>query len=400
MPLRPKSVAGFSLAAIAIAAGLWWAFRERPTGVDLATIATGPMTVAIEEDGIARVREVYRISAPVTGRLDRSILSVGDKVEAGKTIIARLNPVDPPFLDERSRAEVRAGVDAAAAAVGLAKAELSRAEAALAQAVADLERAERLARSGVVSESQLEKARADVRYNEAGVASANAQVALRESELSSMKAKLIEPGDDAGGPDGAACCVSVAAPLDGVVLEIHAKSEQVIAAGSPIADVGDPADLEIAVDLLSQDAVKLAPGAAVIIAGYGGEAIAGTLRRISPSAATKISALGIEEQRVLAIVDLAEPAARLGHNFRVRASIEEWRSDKAVIAPVSALFRLGAKWAAFRLTGDRAERVMVEIGRLNGREAQILSGLSVGDRVVVHPSDAIVDGALVAPRAD
>lgn len=397
--MRLKPLAGFGLAAILAAAALWWAFSERPVGVDLATIAEGPMTVTIEEDGVARVREVYRISAPVSGTLDRSLLKVGDRVEAGKTIVARLKPASPPFLDERARAEVRAGIDAAQAAVALAAAELLRARAALEQAQAELARIERLAKTGVASESTLDKARADVRVNEALVASANAQVALRRSELSSVEAKLIEPGtgDEAGSAGN--CCVAVTAPINGVVLDILAKSEQVVAAGSPLAELGDPADLEIAVDLLSQDAVKLSPGAAVSVRGYGGAPIAGTLRLVAPAAVTKVSALGIEEQRVAAIVDLAEPAPRLGHNFRVRAAIEEWRSDRAIVAPVTALFRVGAEWAAFRVKGDRAERVTVAVGRFNGREAEVKSGLAPGDRVVVHPSDTLADGVLVAPRS-
>lgn len=398
MPLRLKTVAGFSLAALAVAASLAWAFRERPVGVDAAAVTEGSMTVNIEEDGVARVREVYRISAPIAGRLDRSILAAGDKVTAGKTVIARLKPVDPPFLDERSRAEILAGVNAAAAAVALAEAELKRVEAALGQAMSDLERAERLAKTGVVSESQLEKARADVLVNEALVASANAQVALRESELSSMRAKLIQPGAPEGGAAGDACCVSVFAPVDGVVLALLAKSEQVIAAGSPLADVGDPASLEIAVDLLSQDAVRLRPGAAVAISGYGGPEIAGTLRLVSPAAETKVSALGIEEQRVLALVDLAGPAPGLGHNFRVRAAIEEWRGDHAVIAPVTALFRSGSAWSVFRIDGDRVRRVAIDVGRMNGREAEVRSGLKPGDLVVVHPGDAVADGVLIEVR--
>lgn len=398
--MRPKSVAGIIIVAALTAGGLWWAFKERPVGVDVATVVEEPMTVVIEEDGIARVREVYRVSAPVSGTLDRTLLKAGDRVEAGKTVVARLKPTAPPFLDERTRAEIRAGIDAGEAAVALAAAELLRAKAALDQAQSELERIERLAKNGVASESTLDKARAEVRVNEALVASANAQVALRQSELSSMRAKLIEPG--AAGPDGPGenCCVSVLSPIDGVVLDILAKSEQVVLAGSPLAEIGDPAALEVAVDLLSQDAVKLSPGAPVNIVGYGGEPISGTLRLVSPAAVTRISALGIEEQRVAAIVDFDAAAPRLGHNFRVRAAIEEWRSDKSVIVPVTALFRVGSQWAAFRLVGDRVERATVEIGRLNGREAEVKSGLSSGDRVVVHPSDTLADGVLVAPRSE
>lgn len=399
MAIKTRTLAAFAIAGAAMAGALWWAFQERPAGVDTAVVERGVMTVTLEEDGIARVRDVYRISAPVSGKLDRSLLSVGDAVKAGETVVARLAPVDPPFLDERTRAEIVAGIDAAAAAVGLAEADVLRARAALAQAVAELERAERLAKSGVVSDSQLQRARVDVQVNEAAAASAAAQVKLRESELESMKARLIEPGGMSAG-SAANCCVSVHAPIDGVVLSLAVKSEQVIQAGSPLAEVGDPLDLEVAVDLVSQDAVKLKPGAPVRIYGYGGGAdLAGRLRLVSPAAVTKVSALGIEEQRVAAIVDLDGPVQGLGHNFRVRAAIEEWRRDDAIMAPLSALYRTGSQWAAFRVNGDRAEHVVLEVGRMNGRVAEILSGLSAGDTVIVHPGDAIADGTLIARRA-
>jgi len=386
------------LAALAVAAGLWWAFRERPAGVDVAVVAAGTMTVAVEEDGIARVREVYRLSAPVAGRLDRTLLDEGDAVVANVTVVARLKPLDPPFLDDRTRAEITAAIDAAAAAVALAEAQQQSADAALTQARADLQRAERLATTGVVSESQLEKARAEVRVSEAQLASAAAQVKLRQSELASARARLIGPGDNAAGGGDSTCCVAVTAPIDGVVLDMLVRSEQVIAAGSPLADIGDPHDIEIAIDLLSQDAVRLAPGAPVTVTGYGGPPLTGRLRLVSPSAATKVSALGIEEQRVAALVDLDSPAPGLGHNFRVRAAIEEWRSDDAVTVPVAALFREGADWAAYRIEDGRARRVRLDIGRLNGRQAEVKAGLAAGDRVILHPSDVIADGTLVAAR--
>ena len=259
--MRLRTVAMSGLAALAVAAGLWWAFRERPAGVDVAVVAAGTMTVAVEEDGIARVREVYRLSAPVAGRLDRTLLDEGDAVVANVTVVARLKPLDPPFLDDRTRAEITAAIDAAAAAVALAEAQQQSADAALTQARADLQRAERLATTGVVSESQLEKARAEVRVSEAQLASAAAQVKLRQSELASARARLIGPGDNAAGGGDSTCCVAVTAPIDGVVLDMLVRSEQVIAAGSPLADIGDPHDIEIAIDLLSQDAVRLAPGA-------------------------------------------------------------------------------------------------------------------------------------------
>jgi HlyD family secretion protein len=304
----------------------------------------------------------------------------------------------PPFMDERARAEARAQADAALAAVGVAEAELEQARSSLVLARSDYERARRLASSQAISEASLEKARIDVELKQALVASAGAAVALRRSEMASANARLMQPGDRTLVEGEERCCLRLQAPIDGVVLSLAVKSEQVIQAGAQLAEIGDPANLEIVVDLLSADAARLRLGTTATVAGWGGDPIAATLRRIDPAGFTKVSALGIEEQRVNAVLDLARPEPALGHGFQVRVALEIWREDNVLQIPVSALFREGSDWAAFAIEGARASKRIVEIGQLNNETAQVLSGLAEGETVIVFASDRIADGTLVERR--
>ncbi len=390
-----KTILAICVAA-AIAAALWWALRERPLSVETARASRAAMAVTIEEDGETRVREVYRVSSPITGNVGRSLLNVGDPVKAGETVVASITPLQPAFMDERSRAEARAQADAARAAVGVAEAELLQARSALELAKAEYDRAQRLARTNTISQANLDKARADVNLKQALVTSAEAAVALRKSEVSSAVARLMQPGDRALLEQDDRCCVNVTAPIDGVVLSLAVKSEQVIEAGAPLAEIGDPKDLEVVVDLLSSDAVRVPAGSKATIAGWGGEPVGANVRRIDPAGFTKVSALGIEEQRVNAVLDLDRGEPSLGHGFQVRVLLEVWRSDAALQVPVAALFRQGSDWAAFTIEDGRARLTTVEIGHMNGEAAEILGGLEEGATVIVFPGDTIADGTLVA----
>jgi HlyD family secretion protein len=396
--MSAKAIRNLALAALAAvaAAGFWWALSERPVGVDVAPVTEGPMTVTIAEEGETRVRETYRISSPISGNVDRSLLDVGDKVEAGRTIVATINPMEPAFMDERSLAEARALADAASAAIGVALAEQQRARSALDLSASELERATLLAQSDSIARSRLERARIDVELNTALLDSAKAQVALRRSELASAQARLIQPGG-AKSP-GDLCCVKVVAPIDGVVLSLAVKSEQVVAAGAQLAEIGDPRHIEVVVDLLSSDAARIAPGTVAAISGWGGNDVAARVRRVDPAGFTKVSALGIEEKRVNAVLDLQDPPPALGPGFAVRVELEVWRGETVVQVPNGALFRSGNVWSAFVVTGGRASAHAVGTGRRNGQVAEVLSGLAQGDLVIVYPSDAIADGVPVAPR--
>lgn len=397
---RSAKIAISAATLAALAGGFWWALSERPQAVETVSVVSAPMAVTIEEDGQTRVREIYRISAPITGNTGRSLLEVGDQVKADETVVATMTPLQPAFMDERARAEARAQANAARAAVGVAEAELAQARSAFELARADFERANRLARSNTISDASLDKARADADLKQALVTSAEAAVNLRRSELASAIARLIQPGDQALREPDDRCCVEVKAPIDGVVLSLAVKSEQVIQAGAPLAEIGDPSEIEIVVDLLSADAVRVAPGAPVLVRGWGGAALAGTLRRIDPAGFTKVSALGIEEQRVNAVIDLEEKNPALGHGFHVRVALEVWRSPSALQVPVAALFRQGNQWAVFAVEDGLARLRTVEVGQMNNRSGEVIDGLAEGETVIVFPGDTLSDGVPVEPLSD
>lgn len=394
-----RSLAGLAAAA-AIGGAIYVAFRERPILVDLATAAIQPLQVTVKEDGVTRIRNVYAVSSPIAGHLDRIEFSVGDPIGAGESI-ADIHPLDPPFLDIRTRTELMAGIDAARSSVAVAEVELIRARTARDLVRASHARAMKLAATNFISESELERLVGEVELAEAQVASAEAMIALRRAELASAEARLAQPGQTRTSVANGECCVEIVSPIAGTILSLNAKSEQAVAVGQLIAEVGVPSDLEITVDLLSADAVKIRPGSPALITDWGGtEELQARVERIEPSAFTKVSALGIAEQRVNAIIALtAPPPDDLGHGFRVIANLITWSSDAALQIPVSALYRDGGDWAVFRIENETARVTPVEIGHMTDRRAEILSGLSEGDQVILYPGDALQDGSLVGDRA-
>jgi HlyD family secretion protein len=291
----------------------------------------------------------------------------------------------------------------ARASIVLTLSQIRRAESELEFAKSDLKRAQSLAQRGTISARTLEKAALEVDVREAGLAQARANLDLRKRELESAKAKLIGPEESPQKTKSdASCCVQVKAPESGRVLKIHHESEQIVRAGEPLLEIGNPQDLEIVVDLLSTDAVKVREGAEATIEGWGGANILkARVRRVDPAGFTKVSALGIEEQRVNTILDLADDNSKwtdLGHDFRVFVRINVWSSPDTLTVPLSALFRHGADWAVFKVTDERAVLTRVEIGERNALKAQLLSGLTAGDMVVLHPSDRIEDGVRIEKR--
>lgn len=389
-----------ALVALGVVSLFVWALWPQPVPVDLATIGKGSLEVTVEDEGITRIREVYTISAPIGGKVLRSLLEVGDKVQANKTVVAAIEPTAPELLDVRSQRVNEAAVRAAQAAVGLAEAQLLQAEAQLEFARGDLRRAEELASRNTISERALEKARLDVTSAEAAVASAKATLEVRKRELESAKARLIQPGQ--GHERSASCCVQVLSPIDGRVLEVIVESEQVVQAGAPLLSLGDPSDLEIVVDFLSRDAVRIKPGAPARIESWGGdEVLEAKVRRVEPTGFTKVSALGIEEQRVKVLLDFTGPPELwrdLGHNFRVIARVVVWRADDVMLVPLGALFRVGESWAVFVVEDGVARRRLIRIGERNLVAAQVIDGLQPGEQVVLHPSDRVLEGVRVAPR--
>jgi HlyD family secretion protein len=391
-------------AGASVIAGLAWAMWPKPVGVDAGTVTAGPLAVSVEEEGKTRIKDVFVVSAPQSGIVLRSPLEAGDPVVKGKTLVALLQPAMPPFLDLRTRLELLATEKAAEAAVRLADAELEQARADQRFAEAEAVRAEALAKTNTVSAQFLEKAQHGATVARAAVEKAQANITVKRRQLESVQARLIDPSDETvGGVVQAACCVEVHAPVTGRVLRVHQISEQVVPAGTPLAEVGDPRAIEIAVELLSTDAVKISEGAAVEIIGWGGgEMLAGRVRLVETAGFTKVSALGIEEQRVRAIIDLDEESLgrhRLGHEFRVIARIRVWEADRVLKVPIGALFRHRGEWALFHIADGRAVRTTVNLGHRNDTEAEVLTGLAAGDRVVLYPSDRVTDGVRVTVRA-
>ena len=392
---RTKVIAGIGILLVAFFA---WALRSQPVPADFTTAARGELLVTIGDEGETRVKDVYIVSAPVAGRVERIEMEVGDSVVADETVLALFVPQDPSLLDARSRSEAEAGV-------GLAEAERNRAQAQLEFAQSDLKRQEQLLREGTISQAAYDRAKLGVRTAEAALAQAVASATKRRSDLDTSRAAMAKAGRPAS-PGLKFDYISVRAPVSGRLLKRMQQSESILAAGTPLLEIGDPTTLEIVTDLISTDAVKVKAGQDVIIEDWGGPApLKGVVRRVEPFGFTKVSALGIEEQRVNVIIDFTSPSnewASLGHGYRVETRIIISRRDNVLKVPISALFRTGEEWSVFRVAGDsnggKAALTKVKLGNRNNLEAEITDGLKDGDVVIMHPSDMVVDGVQVAKR--
>jgi len=399
LPARRRWIAWGGVAAL-IALVLGYALMPSPVPVDVAVIKRGTLQVTVDDDGETRVKDVFTVSAPITGHMLRIESEVGDQVKAGETVVAVMQPTVPQFLDVRLRKQAEADVKAAEAALTLANAERDKAKAELDFALAEFDRAQELARKGNVSRSARDRAEMEADSRRAALQTAIANVRVRAFALENAKAQLIEPeaAPDATG----SCCVRIKAPVSGRILKLLRESEQVVLAGTPLVEIGDPENLEIRVDLLSSEAVKVSAGDDVIITGWGGAGnLSGRVRRVEPSGFTKISALGIEEQRVNVIIDFTgDPSVRKGlaHGYRVDAKIVIWRGTDVLTVPLGALFREGGDWAVFAVQGGKARLTRVKIGHNGEFDAEVLSGLNAGDTVILHPSDRVRDGIGVTVR--
>jgi HlyD family secretion protein len=345
---------------------------------------------------------VFVLSAPISGRALRIDAEVGDEVRAKQTIIAEIEPTDATLLDPRSEAQARADVRAAEANLVLAEAAVKEAKVELDFANSEFKRAEKLRADAVISERELEDAKRIHQTRQAALETANANRRARQAELERARAQLISPAE-ARTKEGECSCVPIRAPVDGRILKILHKSEGVVSAGEPLVEIGDPSDLEIVADLLSADAVKVEPGQRVIINNWGGDdLLEGVVRRVEPFGFTKISALGIEEQRVNVIIDFTSPReqwSRIAHGFQVDVRIVLWRGTEVLSLPLTALFRDDSNnWAVFVDDDGEARKQEVKLGNRNGLQAEITEGLQAGDRIVVHPSDKISEGVSIEAR--
>ena len=370
------------VAALAIAA--WW---PETIDVETAVVERGRLEVTIDEDGDTRVRSRYVVSAPVSGQLRRITLEPGDGVESGD-IVARIDPAEAPLLDARTRAEAAAAVAAAGAARGEAQAALAAAAAERDRARTTAERQRSLFEKGAVSRDELEAAETQLVRAEAAATRAAAAVDRARQEERAALARLAPPAS-------AGRTVDVRAPAGGRVLRRLRESAGVVAAGEPLIEVGDTRAIEVVVDLLSDDAARVAAGDVAHL-DTGSGVLDGRVRAVEPAGFTRVSALGVEEQRVNVILDFDEPPpASLGDAFRVGVRIVEWASDDVLQVPIGTLFGAGDTWTVFVVEDGRARRRPVEVGRRTDRAAEIVAGLEAGATVVMHPPDLLEDGARV-----
>jgi HlyD family secretion protein len=385
---------------LAIVAAVTILMLPKPIAVDLARIRRGPLVVTIADDGRTRIRERYVVSAPLSGRLVRIRHKPGDQVVAHETQLTMIEPADPELLDPRAIAQAEARVKAAEARRSQADPRLESAKAALNHAETELGRLQQLAEKKAASLQELDEQRVIFQQAENAFEAARIEREIAGFELEVAKAALTHGTEEHLSGDWS---FPVTSPISGRVLRVFQESSTIVNAGDRILEVGEPTDLEVEVDVLSRDAVRIREGSRVMLEQWGGgEPLAARVRLIEPSAFTKVSALGIEEQRVNVIIDFVDPPESrppLGDGYRVEAAIVEWESADVLTVPTGALFRDGESWAVFVAHGNRAKLVRVDLGHRNDNEAEVLKGLQEGDRVILYPGDRVEDRISIEERS-
>jgi HlyD family secretion protein len=381
--------------AVLVAIG-YWAFRPGAVPADFAEVTRGSLQVTVDEEGRTRVRDRFVVSAPLPGRMRRIELEPGDPVVAAKTVVAQFQPSDPALLDVRTRAELEARVRAAESALGGARADRERVRTELTFAQSELKRLQQLLEEKVIARRELESAQQQAEALARALQSADFGVQTAQHQLELARASLLQSRGSR------AAAIPLYSPVDGVILRILQESEAVVPTGQPLLEVGNIRDLEIVSDLLSSAAVPVEAGQPVLIEQWGGDhALHGRVRLVEPSGFTKISALGVEEQRVNAIIDFVDrPGKRpnIGDGYRVEVRIVVSSRENVLKVPASSLFRHENDWAVYVVDNDRAVMRIVQIGERNGLEAEVTGGLSGGERIIVYPSDAVTEGVEVRAR--
>jgi HlyD family secretion protein len=376
-----------------------YGFRPQAVLVDSVVVQRGLLRVTVQEEGRTRVKDRFVVSAPVAGSLCRIDLDVGDEVRKGQ-VLAELEPLRSEFLDPRRRAEAEARVAAAQAALQVAQENQRAMQADAEYAATELQRLRPLRRGGAITQDALDKAEAEGRRTQANRRSAEFAVEVARFDLETARSAINYSAADETGRSGEK--VAITAPVDGQVFKVQQENECVVERGEALLEIGDPGALEVAVDVLSEDAVRIRPGARVLLERWGGsDVLEGAVRVVEPTGFTKVSALGVEEQRVWVIVDIVSPAEqwrRLGDGYRVEASFVIWEGAQVLQVPSSALFRRQDGWGVFVVEDGVARRRAVETGRRGGMMTEITQGLSEGEQVVPHPDGALVDGVRVEWR--
>jgi HlyD family secretion protein len=383
--------------AVAILAAVVAGLRPKPITVETASVTRGPLLVTVFEEGKTRIRHRYVISPPVAGFLNRVELRAGAPIKAGETVLATIRAEPSGFLDPRTRAEAEARAKAAETTRMQRQAEVDRANASLELAGKEFTRADALRKTGAIATQQWDSAENRVQVLTRELRASEFALRVADFEVAQAHAALLqasEPTAEQSEP------LKIISPVDGYVLNVYEESARIVTPATPIMEVGDPRDLEAEIELLSSDAVGVEPGADVSIEQWGGEApLRARVSVVEPGAFTKISALGVEEQRVKVRVDFLDPmppGRELGDRYRVEARIVTWRGVDVLQVPTGALFRRGSDWMAFVVENDKAVLRKVEITHNNGVAAEVGSGLSQDDVVIIHPPDAVKDGAAVA----
>jgi HlyD family secretion protein len=379
------------------------AFAPKPVEVDAGSVTRNAMMLTIDDDGMTRIRERYTISAPLGGRLVRIALDPGDEVKKGD-LLATINPGLPDLLDPRAIAQAEAMVNAAEATLTRAESQFQAAVVDTAQLEKPFRRNEGLRDKGNIADAVLEESERRYLAAQHAETAANSAVEIARFELAQAQAALLHATgrENTETPEADDWNLGVHSPIDGRVMAVHEESSRVVPAGAALLEIGDPGALEMRIDVLSEQAVKIAPGQKVLVEHWGGEApLTGRVRLVEPAAFTKVSALGVDEQRVYVLADFDElPSAieALGHAFRIEARIVIWEHDDVLQVPAGALFPRDNQWAVYRIEAGHARLALIELGRNNGEVAEVLSGLSAGDRVILHPGDRVEEETLVRPR--
>lgn len=387
----PKKIAWpIGVAVVLVVA--WLAFRPSPVLVEVAVAEAGFLRETIAEEGETRVRDRFVVSSPVAGRLVKIDLDEGDAVTAG-SVVARVYPAP---LETRSREQATGWLRAAEALEREARARVAQLEADLEEARRALERRERVAQEGHLTEEQLDRHRTAVAVKEREREAAVLRAEAAASDTRAARAALMDPDSDGS---SSAAAVGVRAPTTGVVLRVFEESERVVGPGTPLLEVGDPTDLEVVVDVLSEDAVRVAVGQPLVVRAWGGDReLWCEVRRVEPSGFTKVSPLGVEEQRVNVIGDLHGAPPALGDRYRVEVGIVVWEGADVLGVPASALFRTGDGWGAFVVEDGRAVLREVGTGHRSTVRVEVTEGIREGETVILHPSDLVDDGVRVRAR--
>ena len=396
--LSRKLVFWFVVAALVLA--MVYALQPRAVEVETGVVRQGPLTVYVSEEGKTRIRNRHVVAAPVAGSMQRVILKPGDAVKAGETVLTRIEPTLSPLLDARARTQAQAHVDAAMAARSRDNENIEMSRTGLKYAKANWERVKNNTDKGTISDTDRDTFEREAEMKTREVRSAEFALQVADFELAQAKAAL----EQIDKPSTGGAFIEVRAPVSGVVLKVQQESATIVLPGAPILEIGDPTDLEIEAEILSRDAVTIKPGALVTVEQWGGDVPAkAQVRRVEPAAFTKVSALGVEEQRVLVLSDFTEqtPALKaLGDRYRVEVRVAVWHSDDTLLVPAGALFREGSEWKTFLFAAGSAKAVVVKAGRTDGKLTQVLEGLKKGDEVLMHPPDTVRDGTSVVKREE